>query len=111
MRSFHDAVIVSIQVKGDSIRLRVEDVTTTNGAEVGFLDVLGVTRVEEDQQVVPGASLGTGFDDAEILHLEIGEGALQGLLRWENYAEGRSRVCSFRIVGKQVGWTPDPSTV
>lgn len=108
MRSFHDAVIVNVQVEGDLIRLRVEDVTTTNGTEAGSLEVLGVTMLEEDRQVVPAASLGAGFDDAEILRMEIGEGTLLGLLRWENYAEGRCRTVSFRILGRHVRWTPDP---
>jgi hypothetical protein len=69
--------------------------------------VEGVRAIEHDRVPTDAGHIMAGFDDGQILELSMGEGVLEILVEWQNYAERRTRTSSVRLEGRRVCWTPD----
>lgn len=111
MRTFHDSVIVAIQVGSRRVDIRVEDVANYDREtcihEAGSLQISGLNRFEENSQPADIGSFMAGFDDGQILELSIKDGVLEMLVVWENYSEKRSCTTRYRFEAEQVIWNPE----
>ena len=106
---FHDAVICRVEARDGDLFLHVEYAhgrTPDSPEEAGTLVLLGVSRVDDEGVPVAPDALGSGFDDASILTLDVeDEGRLLSMIVvWDRYAPRESRTAVHRIVAREICW-------
>lgn len=98
--SFPESTVTGFIRVGNSVRLEMIDVDVEEERRSVVVEVLGVHRIEIDNEVSTSELMAA--EDGEVLTLEKTASSLYVIIEWNTWAPRRSFIHSYRVFGEAV---------